>query len=63
MRKANITYKVWVHIEEIVNDERFTDIDEPVSLGEFGSLTRAIELRDTVQELCDRFAELYTRED
>lgn len=42
-------YKVWIHIEEINEDEDYyEDVDEPWSLGEFGTLEEAKKLRSAI---------------
>ncbi len=46
----NSKFKVWVHIEEINEDEGYyQDVGEPISIGEFKNLDYAVDLVEAVQ--------------
>ena len=46
----NSKFKVWVHIEEINEDEDYyQDVGEPISIGEFKNLDYAVDLVEAVQ--------------
>ena len=54
----NSKFKVWVHIEEINEDEDYyQDVGEPISIGEFENLDDAVDLVEAGRsEACVRGA-------
>jgi hypothetical protein len=51
-------FKVWIHIEEIDEDEDlYEDVDIPYAVGEFNTLEEAEKLRDAINTLAGGYNE------